>query len=109
MPAQPIIAANISKPLMRSAEARGLEWIGTGGGCDYVCRSLNGDEPAPIMILGTPDDAGSPEVLDEPATVTLYLHEDWTAHYIVFRFETAADGMDFMQGFETADVAALWK
>lgn len=89
-------APNITTEILRAAGARPeLSVYCTGGGCDYVVRNV-GPTIKPVMaVLGIEDDAGSPEKLDEPATVTFYFNDNWDAG-VSFRFETAEKAMDWM-------------
>lgn len=98
--------ANISEEIMEAAKARGLDWTGTGGGCDYISRDLKPGS-APVMILGTPGDAGSPDKLDEEAFVAIYFEESWCENYLVFNFDTANTALDFMTSFKSADLAGF--
>lgn len=104
---------NIATEILSLAIGRpGLQPYGTGGGCDYIVRFLDpehGDDVrGPVMVLGTDGDAGSPEKIDDTdATVTLYLdNDDWAdGGYMVFKgFEEVAQALDFMSGFERAEV-----
>lgn len=95
---------NIAASIIRSAEARGLDAMATGGGCDYITRALGDKDNDPRMVLGCADDAGSPDSLSDKANVTLYLNdEDWSdGGFISFNFDTTVDALDFMAGFNDA-------
>lgn len=96
---------NITLEIIKSANARPfLTAIATGGGCDYIARELQGGR---VLVLGCQEDASSPDRLDEPSTVTLYFEESWSESFIVFVFDTAAEAMDFMAAFQSADFASL--
>ena len=76
-----------------------LEPIATGGGCDYVARSL----PAvlqPTMVLGCADDPGSsPESLSEPAAVYVYFDGSWQTWIRLPEFPTVEGAIDWMGGY----------
>lgn len=76
----------------------------TGGGCDFVIRPIKVcfgiQHPAYTIIanavLASEEDCGfSPDRLDEPSTVTLYLDEEWQRG-ITFSFATAKAAMQWM-------------
>ena len=69
------IEYNISDEIAQYAKVKNLDFIGTGGGYDYVFKKLkNGQE----IILGLPDDVegnvteGSPSSLSEKCRIYIY-------------------------------------
>jgi hypothetical protein len=105
---------NIAEVIVAAANARpSLDATATGGGLDYIVRYLylgkktarNSD--VPLLVLGCQDDAGSPDKLDEPSTVTLYLEESWCENYFCFNFDTATQALDWMAAFQSADFAGF--
>ena len=88
VPAYPF---NINPEIQQAANKAGLNMVGTGGGFDYVIRYFdNGIE----AIIAYPEDAGSPDSLDDPAEVYFFdLREDgsWNDEPLyVGEFDTTA-------------------
>lgn len=100
---------NIPEDICRSAVARkNLQPLSTGGNVDYVERDLTegpGDSYL-RLILRDQGDAGSPDSLSSPCTVVLCLSESWE-NSIGFNFDEAAQGLDFMAGFTSADLSGF--
>lgn len=59
-----------------------------------------------VMVLGTPDDAGSPHALSDRSCVTLYFDaNDWSdGGFANFVFDTAIEALDFMAAWTSACV-----
>jgi hypothetical protein len=81
---------------------KGLEVEDTGGGLRYLVKRLTQDDQpegsGPIMVLGVPGDAGGPETLNQPATVTLYFTAEHWDNGIRFEFDLTIQAIDFMAG-----------
>lgn len=88
---------NIPEEILNEAEKQGLEAMGTGGGLDYVYKDLgkNSDGSSRVVLLGDPDDAGSPDRLSSKCELHIMLSEDWTEQ-ISFPVKTAREGMRVM-------------
>jgi hypothetical protein len=89
--------------LLASAKARKtLAITCTGGGFDYISRSLWDNGPEMILHAAGDEPAG-PTHLAEMCEVWLFLTSDWSRSYhsvLRFYFDTAVQAMDFMGGFE---------
>lgn len=101
MPDTPL---NIATEILRECGRLNLQTYATGGGMDYIVRNVGPTHKPVMAVLGVPDDsgascsgceAGSPEKLDEPATVTFYVDDEWLTG-LTFRFETARAAMEWM-------------
>lgn len=93
---------DISDDIFNAGTQAGLGVTDSGGGFHYITKNLAGSglpEDGPVMVLGVPSDAGSPEGLEDPATVTLYFSDDWQRG-IRFEFDMAKQAIDFMVGGE---------
>lgn len=73
------------------SRARRLEFIATGGGCDYVKADFGGY----TATLSARDGGESPDSLHSPAVVTIWLSDEWTAG-ISINFPTAREALEFM-------------
>jgi hypothetical protein len=88
------IFASKPHPVLRSAAARKNLKIVTINGHRMVTRDLEGGA---VAVMGRRRMPGSPDFLDEAATVTINREE---GPMLVFDFDTAVDAMDFMAGFD---------
>lgn len=91
-------AYNIRKSIVDEAEKHGLDAMATGGGLDYIFKSLgkNQDGSDRVVLLGAADDAGSPDTLSEQCELHIMLQEDWTDQ-ISFPVANARAGMIMMK------------
>ena len=95
---------NINNEIWKQAKERGLDWIATGGGCDYIWKGIGvgkggrTGEAAVDLVLSTSEDLGwSPEIMQEPCTVAIYINDpDWTSGVFI-DFPCATSAMDFME------------
>lgn len=94
---------NIPQKIWNAAEKRGLDWIATGGGFDFVWRGLGkgesraGDMHGVDLVLAVSEDlACSPDVLGEPCTVSIYVNDPEWQNGIFIDFADAKIAMDFM-------------
>ena len=93
---------NITDEILKAAAKHGIYPYATGGGMDYIVNEI--DRPTrdggAIMVLGLDGDAGSPEKLSDPSTVTIYFDgEDWSnSKSLRFLFDTAEQAIEFMAG-----------
>ena len=107
--------ANISPEVATYADSKGLDYIGTGGGFDYVIKTFGPECPethtgqALELVLGNANDGCHPTSLDGVATVSLYYkNEGWWAEttdeyeYGIIDFETTREAIDFMAGVSEA-------
>ena len=72
-------AHNISDEIADEAQRLGLNAMATGGNCDYIYKGLgkNEDGSDRVVLLGSPDDAGSPDRLMESCLLLIMLNEEW--------------------------------
>ena len=72
---------NIAPEVLQYGLQQGLEDHPTGGGCRYLFRDLGGDGPepwyGPQATIVSRDGDVSPDTLDEPASIVLFLDENW--------------------------------
>lgn len=102
---------NISKKIWEAAEKLGLDYIPTGGGCDYVWRELGKgqnrmrDGRGVDLVLASQEDFGcSPDELSEPSVVAIYVNDpEWRDGTFVY-FKTASKAMKFM-----AQIQDCWR
>ena len=113
---------NINKNIWNQAEKRGLDYINTGGGCDYIWRGVGNAKPEkefPFgvfresrgseehgvdLVLGSREDvAWCPESMEEPATVSIYINDPEWHHPTFVDFKDVKAAMDFM-----ASVTDCW-
>ena len=77
----------------------GLQGLATGGNIDYMAKRLGEeiDEGGGKVwaVLGSYEDAGSPENLDEPANINIFLDESWQ-RMIILPFKTTRDAIEHM-------------
>jgi len=103
---------NIADKILDYAESLGLDTVATGGGCDYVIRTV--DMPVDVtvsavlqrlnrhidMVLVSAADAGcSPERLGEPSCVNLWFYRGVEAMWcngLSIKFNSARKAMKFM-------------
>ena len=114
---------NIPENIWKQAKKRGLDYIATGGGCDYIWlgvgkakpdkafpfgkfrESRGSDQHGVDLVLGlTEDIAWCPESMKEPATVSIYINDPEWQHGTFIDFKTTAAAMDFM-----ASATDCWK
>jgi hypothetical protein len=92
--------ANIPTEILEEAEKRGLDWMCTGGGCDYICRTVDshGQKLNELVLSSSEDFAMNPDTLDEPATVAIYGPKDldWTEG-VYMDFPNVRVAMEFMK------------
>ena len=98
----------IEKEILDYAKSKGLGWIATGGGFDYIYQTYGvyeepdadgemDQKPIKQFVLGgTEDIAMSPETLDEPSFVQIYTRDECWQNGEVINFKTAREAMDFM-------------
>ena len=95
---------NIKKEIWKQAKQRGLDWVSTGGGCDYVWRGIGegkggrtGEASVDLVLASSEDLACSPDELGESSTVAIYINDpDWT-NGVFIEFPCATAAMDFME------------
>lgn len=100
---------NIPNSMWDAAEKRGLDWIATGGGCDFIWRGVGkgesraGDMHGVDLVLSSlPLDGTSPDRLDEPCSVAIYINDpEWLDGTFV-EFDNANAAMDFMASASNA-------
>ena len=86
---------NISTIVWNDAQRRGLDWIATGGGCDFIHRIIDGVEL--VLMDG---EAESPVTLDEESCVSIYENDPhWNATNVL-NFGSAKEAMAFMAHFK---------
>lgn len=85
---------NISQEVWAEAQKRGLDWVCTGGGCDYIHRLIKTEHYNCELTLSRHGE--SPKKLDEECEVGVALH---TSGYlsIGMTFNNVLDALDFMQ------------
>lgn len=86
---------NISNAVWTEAEKRGLDWICTGGGCDFIHRKIKSKHHSCELHLSGPTGA-SPRTLKEACEVGVCFHEFGFVS-VGIPFKNAIDAMDFMQ------------
>jgi hypothetical protein len=94
--------ANINHDLLRSAKARtNLSITCTGGGFDYISRTLSDNGPE-MILHKRGEEPASPDELADAAEVWLWPTPDWSESLDTvtrFCFDTSVEAMDFMAGF----------
>jgi hypothetical protein len=98
---------NITPQIKDLATARGLDFAVTGGGCDFVIRTINGGaiNGGFDLVLSNVDDIGqSPRTLGEKAVVTLNIdvEDAWMAVF-AFTFPDVVTAINFMARVETIE------
>jgi hypothetical protein len=95
---------------MNAAEKRGLDWIATGGGCDYIWRGIgkgecrgNDENGVDLILALTEDLASCPDKVSEPCTVSIYINDPEWQNGTFISFPNAEAAMDFM-----ASAANAW-
>jgi hypothetical protein len=98
----------ISKSILNYANSKGLDWISTGGGFDYIFKPIDFDDitgrdkfptvPSPyrerVSMILTKED-GSPENLSDTCEVMIFLNQNWTLG-VSLKFKTAKSAMNWM-------------
>lgn len=85
---------NISREVWNEAEKRGLDWICTGGGFDYIQRLIKSEHINCQLTLSR--QGMSPKSLDEECEVGVALHS--TGYISIgIPFKNVIDALDFMQ------------
>tara|TARA_R110002110_G_scaffold2739_10_gene13115 strand:+ start:862 stop:1458 length:597 start_codon:yes stop_codon:yes gene_type:complete len=94
---------NIPKKIWNAAEKRGLDYIATGGGFDFIWRGIGQGEcrgsdtnGVDLVLALTEDLASSPDVLGEPCTVSIYVNDPEWQNGLFIDFADAKKAMDFM-------------
>jgi len=94
---------NIPKEIWNAAEKRGLDYIATGGGFDFIWRGIGQGEcrgsdtnGVDLVLSLTEDVACSPDVLGEPCTVSIYVNDPEWQNGVFIDFADAKKAMDFM-------------
>ena len=89
---------NISDEVWKAAAKRGLDWVGTGGGCDYIFRRVKTEHHDCELTLNK--DGVSPQTLEEDCEVGVAFH---TSGYVsvALGFPTVTAALDFMAGVKT--------
>lgn len=86
---------NIDRRLLAYAESKGLSWLSTGGGCDFIgfCyESIGGDEWGRCVILI--DEFGDSPVSDSKTVIVCIGVNDDHTENIEIAFSNAADAID---------------
>ena len=84
---------NISDEIYDYAKKRNLDWIATGGGCDYIERTFERTQ----MVLGAKESGESPDFLHAPSCVSIYTHRwAWEEGCVCIDFPSARKAMKFM-------------
>jgi hypothetical protein len=90
---------NIPDEVYDYGTKHGLRGLATGGNIDYMAKPLGKevDEGGSEVwaVLGSHEDAGSPENLDEPANINIFLDENWQ-RIIILPFKTAREAIEHM-------------
>ena len=93
---------NISEEVFNKAMDMGLDYITTGGGCDYICCKKNND-----IILAEIDDVGTPTNLAEPACIIIFnegTEDMWWEHGTRFDVESVLVGLQILQLMDNGGV-----
>jgi len=101
---------NINKTIWEFAKCMGLDWIATGGGCDYVWKGTgmgtaenSRDGERVSFVLGSTEDlASTPDALNEPSTVGIYINDPEWLNGTFINFPTATQAMEFMASASNA-------
>lgn len=90
-------AYNISEEIIAEAERLGLDAMSTGGGFDYVFRTIgkNEDGSKRFALLCAANDSGSPDRLSDKVDVQIILVEEWN-NAVAIPVRTAKEGMALM-------------
>lgn len=84
----------IPTKILEYAQATGLDWIATGGGCDFIYRKTT---TGVHMLLVDGEDSGvGPEKLLDPARVVMHNTREFNGSFCDVKFDTARRAMDFM-------------
>lgn len=90
---------NIDAEVLSYAESKGLTSIATGGGCDYVDRTMNPESDeyigVPSLVMASPHGDHSPHGLRDDAQVIAFPSDDWNS-FIIIPFANAQEAMDAM-------------
>lgn len=92
---------SIAPEIWAVAKSFGLDWIGTGGGFDFVWKKLGGGRCAVLTARLEP---GSPPALDAPASIVLFLNEDWNDDSIEIPFGTALEALNHLANVIRHDI-----
>lgn len=85
---------NIPREVMSEANKRGLGAVATGGGFDFVCRTITTEHLTCQMTLSGKD-GESPKGLDEPCEVGVAFHSSGYLS-VGLCFNNVPDALDFM-------------
>jgi hypothetical protein len=95
---------NIPQVIWNNAEKKGLDWISTGGGLDYIHREVGGVE---LVLDLDAKDGGFHTYTDvrqmgEPCAVTIYKDPPhWTDPFEVKEFDTVGKALHWMANYFT--------
>tara|TARA_R110002050_G_scaffold34708_4_gene87494 strand:+ start:1214 stop:1657 length:444 start_codon:yes stop_codon:yes gene_type:complete len=90
---------NIPDKLWSEAEKRGLDWISTGGGCDFIYREIGKVE----LVLGCVESHECPDSLSEPCFVSIYVDDKEWSGTLVESFTSVTKALDWMKEYEVDD------
>jgi hypothetical protein len=89
----------ISPDVLAYAESKNLTAIATGGGCDYIDRTVPHETGSPLediqLVMASPYGDYSPDSLNDKAIVNIFPSDDWSS-FIGLSFDTAKEAMDAM-------------
>ena len=86
---------NIPDKLWSEAEKRGLDWISTGGGCDFIYREIGKVE----LVLGCVESHECPDSLSEPCFVSIYVDDKEWSGTLVESFTSVTKALDWMKEY----------
>ena len=88
---------NIPEAIISEAEHHGLDALSTGGGMDYIVKTLgkNEDGSTRVILLCAARESGGPDKLNEPVDVQVMLTETWD-NAVAIPCKTAREGMALM-------------
>ena len=85
---------NINNEIWEYAKSAGLDWIATGGGCDYVFKAFPSGAQA---IIASQICGESPETINEACDVVFYSSDEWLAeNYVLRSCRTVREAVDLL-------------
>jgi hypothetical protein len=88
---------NIPEALILEAERLGLDAMSTGGGMDYIFKTVgkNSDGSRRVALLVSGLDAGSPDRMSEKAEIEIMLNEEWN-DAVNIPFRNAKEAIEYL-------------
>jgi hypothetical protein len=87
---------NIPNEIYEYAQKYGIDWTSTGGGCDFITRTISKTE----LKLADPEDPGwCPDSIDDECVVCIKTEKNWSGENEVKKFSNCRDAIKWMANY----------